>query len=168
MTTIAWRGRTLAADTQLTLGDDINVRCRKLQLIKGHGCLAVSGNIDAEWFFKKWFLAGEKTSDFDWKRAKKFDAIHADQWKDIWWYDDSPARLPVEHEFHAIGSGSKSAMAAMHLGATAREAVEFASETDPHTNDMIDTYDLQTGKLALCRWPPLSRHRWQGSKLSLP
>jgi ATP-dependent protease HslVU (ClpYQ) peptidase subunit len=164
VTTIAWRGRILAADTQLTLGDDIKTYCRKLYQIKGHGCMACAGDTDGEWLFRQWFMAGEKLADFEWKRTKKFEALHVNQWKDVYWYDDGPTPVPVEHEFAAIGTGSKFAMAAMHLGATAKEAVLFASELDQNTNALIDTYDSQTDKVTLCQFPKLDRSRWAAMK----
>jgi hypothetical protein len=164
MTTIAWRGRTLAADTELTLGDDTRTFCRKLTPIKGGGCLAMSGNIEAEAPFKEWLSKGgdiAKFAEIDKKLMKKFDAIVIDGKKNVWWYDDGPTRFHIDHPFHAIGTGAQYAMAAMQLGASAKEAVLFAAESKTSTNAYVDTYDLQTHKVTLCKWPAISRSRWE-------
>jgi hypothetical protein len=161
MTTIAWRGRVLAADTQLTMGDDSWTFTRKLVPIRGGGCLTVAGDAKTETLFKAWLSKGAKIEDFDKKVMKKFTAIYVDREKNIWWYDNSPGRILISHQFHAVGTGEGRAMAAMHLGATAKEAILFASETDVNTNAYIDTYDLQTNKVTLCKWPTISRSRWE-------
>ncbi len=155
MTTIALRGRILAADTQLAFAD-MRLFCRKIFPIGNKGCIAFAGNSDAEFLFRRWFMAGEKLENHD-KAMSKCDAIYIDQWKDRWWYPDGgPEKIPIEHEFHAIGSGSKLAMAGMQLGLTAKEAVEFASEMDVNTNSLVDTYDIQTQKLTLCKWSKIN------------
>lgn len=42
--------------------------------------------------------------------------------------------MPIEERFHAIGSGRDFAIAAMHLGRSAREAVELAARYDIYTS----------------------------------
>ena len=156
MTTIAIRNRILAADTQLTLADDIRTFCRKLFPQPGGGCIALAGDCDDEWMFRQWWAAGEHLETWDSVRMKKakFDAIWIDQWNDVWWYADGPEKFPVDHPFHAIGSGAKLAMAAMHMGMGAKEAVLFAAELDVNTNFYVDTYNGKTRKTKLAEWPP--------------
>src|ERR1700676_4283934 len=141
ITTIAWRGRILAADTQLTWTDHMKSLCRKLIPLSNKGCIAYAGNCDDEVAFHTWWLAGENLDTWDSQRMKKadFDAIYIDQWKDIWYYTDGPEKHKIEHEFHAIGSGAHLAIAGMHMGMTAKESVTFASELDATTNNIIDT-----------------------------
>lgn len=156
ITTIAWRGRILAADTQLTWSDGIKSFCRKLHTLPGKdGCIGIAGNYDDEVVFHQWWGLGEKIETWDSERMKKakFSALYIDKWKDVWYYDDGPEKMSIEHEFAAIGDGSAIAIAGMHMGMTAKEAVNLASELTVNTNNYIDTYDIQTGKLTLSKWP---------------
>ncbi len=156
MTTIAWKGRTLAADTQLTWTDNSWSYCRKIVKLGGEqGAIAYAGQVDSEYHFHKWFLAGENLNEWDHFFLKKpsFSAIYIDKYKDVWTFNDGPERMLIEHEFHAIGSGNSLASAALHLGMTAKDAILFASELDTTTNNLVDTYDIQTGKLTLASFP---------------
>jgi hypothetical protein len=155
VTTIAFKARTLAADTQWTV-DDMRVYTRKLWPVGNKGCLGIAGESDVEKYFYDWFIAGEHWDQWDFGTLKKskFEVMYIDQFKDVFWFQNGPGRMKVDHNFHAIGSGSKLAMAAMHMGMSAKEAIEFASELDVYTNSLIDVYDTQTGRLTLCKWPP--------------
>ena len=57
----------------------------------------------------------------------------------IWHYDSSLTPYEIQDEFSAIGSGTQAAMAAMHMGATPREAVEIAIKVDPRSGGTIHT-----------------------------
>ena len=160
MTCIAWKGNILAADTQLSDGSDIKTYCRKLHPIKGHGCLSVAGNVDAEWHFTQWFIAGAKTPEYPYDRAKKMEAIYVTDWGDVHWYTGGgPDYLVVAHPFHAIGSGGKFAMALMHEGYTAAEAVEAVGEIEINCNSLVDTYNIKTQKLTLSKFPQLKKRK---------
>lgn len=166
MTTIAWRGRILAADTQLTWSDGMKSFCRKLHTLPGKdGCIGIAGDYADEVAFYRWWMLGEKIDSWDYEHMKKakFQALAIDKWKDIWYYDDGPEKMAIEHEFAAIGTGSPIAIAAMHMGMTAKEAVSLASELDVNTNNYIDTYDIQTGKLTLSKWPKQRLHNASSS-----
>jgi ATP-dependent protease HslVU (ClpYQ) peptidase subunit len=162
MTTIAFRGRILAADTQLTWDDNTKTLCRKLYPQPGKGCIAFAGDTADEWYFKQWWLAGENIATWDYEHGQKkpnFDALYIDQWKDVWYYTDGPAKIAIEHEFFAIGSGAPIAMVAMHMGMSAKEAISFTSEISTTTNNLIDTYDVQTGTIKLSKWPKYENTR---------
>jgi hypothetical protein len=158
MTTIAWRGRILAADTQLTHSGGIPTLCRKLRKMGHKGCLSIAGNVDDEYIFTQWLLAGGKQDEWPHERMKKavFEAIYIDQWNDVWFYINNSAPIAMEHEFFAIGQGDRLALAAMQLGMGAKDAVLFASELNVNTNNLVDTYDLQTGKITLSKWPRIT------------
>jgi len=49
---------------------------------------------------------------------------------------------PCHEPFYAIGSGSKAALAAMHMGADAIKAVDIACKVDPHTGGEIQVFRI--------------------------
>ncbi len=159
-TTIAWKGRTLAADTQLTYEDNTKTFCHKLHDLGASHVVAIAGSVDAEFYFKRWLIAGAKVEKWNdmvlaYEKKPKFEAIYIDNLGQKWYYSDNPAAMPIEHRFHAIGSGWRVAMAGMHIGLSAKDAVLLAGDLDINTNKIVDTYDLQTGKFTL-RKPPSS------------
>jgi len=148
LTTIAYRAGILAADTQLTLSGCIRVPCSKITLIPTKGAVAVSGNVGHEWWFLDWLRGGAKTHNYPFDKAKKFEAIWVDSWNDPWYFSGGgPDRLLIEHKFHAIGEGWQLAMAAMHTGMNAVDAVLFASTLNVNTNNIVDYYNVKTGKV---------------------
>ncbi len=158
MTCIAIKGNILAADTQLSHDGGFKGLCRKLYPIKGNGCLAIAGDVDAEWWFIKWFIAGSKVDDYP-KDAKKFSAIHITEFGEVRCYwGAGPTWLRIDHPFHAIGIGSDMALALMHVGFDAKTACEVVGEVQQDCNSLVDTYNIKTGKLTLSKWhQPIKR-----------
>ncbi len=159
MTTIAWKGRTLAADTQLTYEDNTKAFCRKIHDLGAGHIVAIAGSVDAEYYFKKWLQAGAKLENWEEKvksylKKPKFEAIYIDKHNTKWYYTDGPAPMLIEHKFAAIGSGRSLALAGMHIGLSAMDAVLLAGDIDINTNKTVDTYDIQTGKLTLRKPSP--------------
>jgi hypothetical protein len=60
----------------------------------------------------------------------------------IYMYESTIIPARIKEPFYAIGTGSAYAMAAMHLGASPREAVEIAALYDPATRGPIDVMRL--------------------------
>ncbi len=154
MTTIAWKGRILAADTQLTYEDDTKTFCHKLHDLGNGHIVAIAGGTDSEFHFKRWLSAGAKVDEWQtmmiqFIKKPKFEAIYIDKFNDKWYYTDGPERMPIEHRFHACGSGWRIAMAGMHMGLSAKDAVLLAGDLDINTNKIVETYDIQTGKFTL-------------------
>lgn len=63
----------------------------------------------------------------------------------IYIYESTIIPARIKEPFYAIGTGSAYAMAALHMGASPREAVEIATLYDPATRGPIDVVKL-TGK----------------------
>lgn len=134
MTTIAFDGETLAADSQVTCAY-IELCGTKIRRMNGTLCGAAGAAQDAELFFI-WVKAGmpkEKPDldkdDFCALLVSKGKVIYFDN-KLIGIKSDCPA---------AVGSGSRYAVAAMHCGKTAKEAVKVAARFDPFTGGRIRT-----------------------------
>jgi hypothetical protein len=144
MTTIAWKGDLLAADTQLTWDDHIRGRSPpKIALLPTGIILAGAGDnlstIIAERFFSnpKW----EETEPKERPKLKKYEAIIVIDGKV---YQMAGRLIPqlLADPFYAIGSGWKFAIAAMARGDTAPEAVLFASTLDINTNSDLQVVNI--------------------------
>ncbi len=139
MTTIAWDGMTLAADRQATVGNAVFM-VNKLHRHDGW-MLAYCGDSDSGEEMLAWFKAGARPDDFpanqrDNDRFAPLVAISAGQ---ILKFERTPHPIRYPPQKFAMGSGRDFALAAMHCGKTAAEAVEVAALFDPGTGFGVDT-----------------------------
>lgn len=141
MTTIAWDGQWLSGD-QLSTGH-LNpvVKIRRL----ADGSL-VGGTGDTGWLARvyEWMEAGfdPLTRPSPPADSIKVLRIVKKRWHEaakVTVYTDTLVPVPVNLPFYAIGSGSQYAMAAMHCGKNAAEAVGVAMVYDYQTGGSIDT-----------------------------
>lgn len=145
MTTIAYRKGILAADSQVTFGGDasgaIKGTCQKLfrKTIKSGRktrtvILATAGESSPGMVFVDWYGTGGARPDL----LKDTDFTCLVLEPDGLYEVDSLCRPErILAPFYAIGSGAKAALAAMHCGKSAREAVAIAAKLDPYTGGRI-------------------------------
>lgn len=126
MTTIAWDGKTLAADTRGTAGG-MPWQTIKASRLKDGRLYGGSGALEDVEAVRTWLETGG-----DKPAVKDFVAILIEDGQ-CFRLEDKLIKMPVKSPFHAIGSGRDYAIAAMHLGKTAREAVELACLYDVYT-----------------------------------
>ena len=150
MTTIAWDGKTLAADS---MGDQngLRTKVRKLHrgvLADGKGFM-FGGAGETSWcvMLYEWIKTLEA------KQLTRIEYPHQGERHD-------PACLlvvkgagvfrktgsvltPVESDFHAIGSGRDFAISAMHFGQCAKDAVKHAIQFDVYSGGSIQTMDME-------------------------
>jgi ATP-dependent protease HslVU (ClpYQ) peptidase subunit len=142
MTCIAWDGKTLAADKRASYGITITT-VTKIRRING---LLVGGSGETSFIgmMLDWIEKGRDPAAFPKTQQDK------DDWQPILVIElDGSTSLyertahPIRHEQQhiAIGSGREFAMAAMHLGCTARAAVEVAIALDCGCGNGIDVLD---------------------------
>lgn len=137
MTVIAWDGKTLAADRMVVSGGAkwIATKIHKIgdDLFGTSGCMAI-GVARLEWVRQG-------------MQADKYPIAGADEWgqmlritsdRRILLYNLNGTPMIFEDRFLAIGSGSDFASAAMHLGATAIEAVRVACDLSSECGSGID------------------------------
>jgi 20S proteasome alpha/beta subunit len=144
MTIIAWDGQTLAADKRAVNNGFKGGTVTKIHRWKG-GLCGFAGDLDVGMQMVEWLRNGAVASDFPKQQAEKqacsFMVIGAD--KRVFRYETTPILLHFENETHAMGSGRDYALAAMHLGLTARRAVEVAIALDSGCGNGIDTLTLE-------------------------
>lgn len=147
MTTIAFDGKIMAADTLMV--DNWGLKSRMHKIFRGPDYL-VGGSggageivkwwngISDLWAAEKVIAHGYPTYDAQNDNPNLFIATA----KGIWEHSHG-AFLPLPGaKFHAAGSGRDYALTAMRLGKSAYEAVELAMEFDNGTGGEIDVEEL--------------------------
>lgn len=143
MTTIAYRDRTMAGDSQAT-GGGIITSLVTAKCFKFNGALlGVSGLFGDNLKIIKWFM-----NDMPAERPKINEDSEAiivtNKGLFALWEKQFMVHLD-DCRFYSIGSGSRIALGAMQMGATPVEAVEAAMEFDIYTGGKIVSFKL--GKL---------------------
>lgn len=144
MTTIAFDGRMLAADTLTTKGDNTTYEASKIYHM--NGWVAAGAGTPAE--IKSW-VAHVKKMSFDEIKEVQFDQLRGDNGESSHviavnistgeaLISESGFFWPMPTKTYAIGSGSIVAKTAMHLGRTAEEAVSIAIELDASTGGTVE------------------------------
>lgn len=140
MTTAAWDGETLAADTMGTSGG-FRISTPKARRLKDGRLFCGSGDAQDSEAVRIWLESGgEKPSVKDWVGI----LIGADA--SIWRMEEKLFQFQILDRFHAIGSGRDYAIAAMAMGKNARQAVELAAQFDVWTGGAIT--ELRLGEPA--------------------
>ena len=140
MTTVAWDGKTLAADRRFSAGNGI-FTVTKIQRV--NGCLVgLTGNFSQALELAKWLKDGADPKEFP-KEQRDVDngngmvVVQADG--TLIKYESSPVPITLHEKQFAFGSGGDFARAAMFLGKCACDAVEIAMVFDPATGNGVDT-----------------------------
>lgn len=143
MSVIAWDGHTLAGDRRAVLGGLI--RTTQKIFAVGDSLVAYAGNADAGEEVMAWYKAGAAPETFPASQRNE------DTWAGlmvirpggvIWKYERTPYPVKFPPQQFAIGSGRDFALAAMHCGKTAAEAVEIACLFDNGCGNGVDTLKL--------------------------
>jgi len=140
MTTIAWDGKSLAADTRCTTGGMPWQTTKAVRLKDGRLFAASGAGEDCE-AVRTWLEGGEKPT------PKDFVAILIENGECIR-MEDKLVKMRVESPFHAVGSGRDYAIAAMHYGKTAREAIELAALYDIYTGTPVTVLTCEPSNVA--------------------
>lgn len=142
MTTIAWDGKTLAADKAATNAGFLST-VTKIHRVRD-SIVALAGDEAAVMAGLVWLRGAMNPHEYP-EAMKTTDSI-------LWVirkgeflrYGAGPYPARVESPFLATGTGRDYALAAMYLGHDARRAVEIASALDNCTGNGIDTLTLET------------------------
>jgi hypothetical protein len=157
MTTIAWDGRYLAADTRETWDKSIPTFSRKLEILTPDIVIAYAGS---SYVYKEVteFLLGKR--DKLGKDAKIVEALLLLQGQPYNWAGTAiEGMVKIHTPPHAIGSGWKYAWAYLKDGYDAMQAIKKSSAMDIWTNDVVDYYDTKTKKLYLAKFPETTTKR---------
>lgn len=150
MTCVAWDGKTLAADKRVTYVGLARTVTKIFRV--GEALVGFAGDGGQCMEVLEWIQGGCVPDKFPASQRDK------DQWSNVvvvraggvWSYERSPFPIRIEDGHYAAGSGRDYALAAMHLGKTAAEAVEIACIFDVSCGNGVDTLELAT-RVAIVR-----------------
>lgn len=140
MTVIAWDGRTLAADKRACHAGSMIRTVTKIWRVDDV-LMGGAGDFDFILQMIEWVRGGRDVAAFPAQQRDKEDwqtvlVIERDGTPSI--YQRTPYPVRYEDGATAIGSGRDFAMAAMHLGKSAKEAVQVAIDLDSGCGNGID------------------------------
>lgn len=127
MTTIAWDGRTLCADRQLTTSG-VRFETTKAHRLRDGSLFASCGALENNVAVKQWLNGGDDKPAID--KDDDFDGVLIRPDGTAWMLNKKLHLIAIESPYFATGSGRDFALLALKLGKTAREAVELACELD--------------------------------------
>ena len=139
MTTVAFRDGVMACDSKVS-GDFLS----KIQdkVVKGRGVLVgYCGDLIAAWSGAM-YLAGEvQDRPITTREDDVMFLIYRDG--ELYLADAEFREVPLKPmKYYAIGSGGQAAMVAMHMGATAGEAIKMAIRVDDGSGGPVKEYRL--------------------------
>jgi ATP-dependent protease HslVU (ClpYQ) peptidase subunit len=144
MTTIAYKDGIIAADTQITYDKSVRgksspkiVQLAKDLVFAGAGDTRAISSAMRFFSIPNW----EEKIDESPKFKQYFEALLWYKGK-IYFCIGGCYPEPLCDDFYALGSGYKFALAALHLGLSAEEAVKFASTLDIYTNNEIQLFNV--------------------------
>ena len=142
MTTIAVRGREIAADWE---SDFSNMRMGANKIFDVHDTLVgIAGNYTDGLLFIEWLRAGADRKNPPIWMTEKPDFVALQLCADgaIACWNERLVKDVVLEPFWAIGSGAPVAMGAMHMGASAERAVEIAALVNVYTGRHVQVVAL--------------------------
>lgn len=139
MSVVAWDGETLAADRRVCFGNLYRTTTKVFKFDSVLAAYVGDSSIGEE--VLAWFRNGGDVKDFpSAQRDKDGGTELLIVWpnKVIWTYGRTPHPVKLHPQKFANGSGRDFALAAMHCGKTATEAVEIACLFDIACGNGID------------------------------
>jgi len=148
MTTIAWDGKTLAADSRSTLNNEImQVSSPKIFHIPGVGVVSGAGGVDDIELFMDWIAAGQDPENKPTLSREADNAFQGIFWDEnsgeLYTYFGTLVACP-ELPPRTWGTGGPFASVALSLGQTAREAVKTACKFDIYSGGKVQFVTLAT------------------------
>ena len=141
MTTIATKDGIIAYDSRATMGEVIfDNECNKKSVVDGVTFFIASGYPEEAIIIATYFSGESFPKHFD-----HFEGIAVDDGKV---YRLLPVRRRLikerirDGQVFAVGTGWKWAIAAMDLGRTAKQAVEYAMTRDVNTGGKVKTFKV--------------------------
>jgi len=167
MTTVAYRSGIIASDSRATYGNIISPEAaKKLIVSQRHGVVygfagafaKANGQIRRlesmerlPWLSGETFCLEDQIEKPD-QSSTELLVVHHNGlvigFEDGHW-------VQIHGDFYALGSGTPAALTAMHMGASAIEAVKMASLVDNNTDDRVVHFDIRN--LEPPRYKPLAR-----------
>lgn len=140
MTTIAANKRTMAADQKVTDGDR-RFRNHKIRKV-GDAIVGCGGDGASIAKFFRWIENGTQNDPPKLEKDGELEALVLTS-AGLFVYGTEFVPEEILDEFYAIGTGAQAALAALHMGATPKRAVEIACKVDNSTDGPVDVLTLR-------------------------
>lgn len=137
MTTVAYDGRTLAGDTQANSAG-MRRTVKKLFRLNDGRLFGGSGDYENCLLARDWLNDGGPKPTL----TDDFTGLVIETDGRCMRYEHKLCPSPIAEKFTALGSGRDFAIAAMHMGQSAREAVKLASIYDIGTGPEVECLEL--------------------------
>lgn len=142
MTCIAWDGKTLAAD-KMSCSVGYGYTVTKIHRLATGGIVGFSGDGDGAMALLAWLNSLREVAAYPPGQKDNDTCALLIEWNgSVWSYGKTAYPQRIECKHYAMGHGRDFALAAMHLGKSAREAVEVACALDVFCGNGIDTLEL--------------------------
>lgn len=138
MTTVAWDGETLAADTHSET--TVRLKMHKLYRLANEDLFAAAGSVQEMLAVLGWLNGGEMPTALENFEGLIITKMGAER------LGERLMRVPSLEPFCALGSGAHFAIAAMACGKNAVEAVRIAARFDPGTGGAIDALRIRKAR----------------------
>lgn len=145
MTTIAWDGKTMAAD-RIGVVDGQKVLVDKIYSLSDGSIAGIAGSLTRGLEIIAWLEKTMNHEDIEFPLQTSQDEPENSAWvlvvdgsANITLYTNSPEGVVLHDEKVSLGSGGKEARVAMHFGEDARSAVEVSALFDPDTGSEVQT-----------------------------
>lgn len=143
MTCIAWDGKTLAAD-KMACSVGYGNTVTKVYRLKSGGIAGFAGDGDGAMALLAWLESSRDAAAYPpGQKDNDTSALVIAPGGAVLSYGKTPFPQRIECQRYAMGHGRDFALAAMHLGKSAREAVEVACALDVFCGNGIDTLELK-------------------------
>lgn len=145
MTTIAFDGKYLVADMQMSFEDERR-RARKL-FVTPKGIAAIYGDGYNSMTLVDWLMSPGK--DYPVTGSEEGVAVLITPDKRIFMYSSARSEVPIEIEdtLYSVGSGGSAAMGAMLAGADAIRAVQIACMIDNYSGLGLTIANVETQEI---------------------
>ena len=139
VTIIAYDGKTLASDRRALSNGAIRTTTKIRRI--GDLLVGASGDVSATAEVFKWVENGRISDEYPkiQKDKDSFCCLMVIEHGEVYIYEMSAQPTRYDDKHAAIGNGRDLAIAAMHCGRTAEEAVEIASIYDASCGNGVDT-----------------------------
>lgn len=142
MTTIAYDGKTLVTDSQVTVDGKRFGKTQKLFRLHSRAVLAISGTMDVSYEIMRWLNGDAEKPALD-KEQDDFEGLLIEPDGSAWEIAPGLRRFPACVPWTG-GTGGIVAMTAMRCGKTAQEAVELACEIDTKSGGPLQIHLVRT------------------------
>lgn len=140
MTTVVYRDGVMAADSRAYSGDKVPIGFKtKIHRMADGTLLGVSTtSVGGDALIRRWVEGGCQPVTNDTLKPASFTALMVDPAGALFYANDNMEWSgPLDAKFIAIGSGEQFALGAMHMGASAEEAIAAAIALDPWSDGAI-------------------------------